>query len=554
MKAANSLTRKVSGASRILVVTALFAGLAGIGAVVQLSATIQTNETTAKVLANHLRGDMMHDALRADALAALLAATQGDQARIAEILAETKQHEAIFQGVIADNRKLVKSGPIASALATVQNDIARYVPAAEALVEKAGRDLEGARADMPAFQELFAVLEGSMEETSGRIEKLAEQRADAAHNTALIAQVAMVLALAATLFVIWRVLGAAGRLIVQPLLDIAESMRQLGKGDIGFTPPHLDRDDEIGQIVKAMVLSERNLGIAKQNLLASEEESRRQRELLSRDFSEILGQALDALDQASQTLGGEASSLRHATDQSQKLASDASRAASDASNNVELISTASNQLGASIQEISDRMGQSADVAASAASTGRDANNVVQELAKAVERISQTVAVIGEVASQTNLLALNATIEAARAGESGRGFAVVASEVKALATQTSRATEDIGTEISNVQNVCHRAVARVHDVIKMIEDMREIASAVAAAAVQQSASTHEIAGNVDVASKGTSAAAQDVEELERATRSANSASFRVMGQVEKVQEQAKTLRNAADRFFDAFKAA
>ena len=80
-----------------------------------------------------------------------------------------------------------------------------------------------------------------------------------------------------------------------------------------------------------------------------------------------------------------------------------------------------------------------------------ANDTIGALARAAQQIDEVVGFIRTIAGQTNLLALNATIEAARAGEAGRGFAVVASEVKALATQTAKATEDISAQIAEVQS-------------------------------------------------------------------------------------------------------
>ena len=77
-----------------------------------------------------------------------------------------------------------------------------------------------------------------------------------------------------------------------------------------------------------------------------------------------------------------------------------------------------------------------------------------------------------VASQTNLLALNATIEAARAGEAGRGFAIVAQEVKALATQTSGATELIGKQVRAVQQATLNAVDAIASIRTTIDALHQ----------------------------------------------------------------------------------
>lgn len=163
------------------------------------------------------------------------------------------------------------------------------------------------------------------------------------------------------------------------------------------------------------------------------------------------------------------------------------------------VAAAGEELSASISEITGQITRTAAVAGKAIEDVHHGHEQMSQLAEVGARVGDVVTLIREVADQTGLLALNATIEAARAGAAGRGFAVVASEVKALASQTARATEEIAQRITDMQAGAQRAGAAITQISARIEDLNEIASTIASAVEEQMAVTAEVAANITAVS-------------------------------------------------------
>ncbi len=192
-----------------------------------------------------------------------------------------------------------------------------------------------------------------------------------------------------------------------------------------------------------------------------------------------------------------------------------SRAAADAAEQGTTCLTASatstEELSHATSELSRRSDIGREAMAGAEIAVARARDAISSLKQSTEKIDSIAGLISSIADQTNLLALNATIEAARAGDAGRGFAVVAQEVKALASETSKATREIVAQIAAVQDGTAHSVEEIGAIHTAMARLSQNAGEVATAVSEQNALTgelnrnlHETVKQVITASEGYSA--------------------------------------------------
>ena len=229
-------------------------------------------------------------------------------------------------------------------------------------------------------------------------------------------------------------------------------------------------------------------------------------------------------------------------------------ASEQASANVGAVASSAEEMSASVTEISRQVHDSSRIAGDAVKQAERTDARINELLKAAGRIGDVVKLITAIAEQTNLLALNATIEAARAGESGRGFAVVASEVKALAAQTAKATEEIGSQIAGMQAATQDSVGAIKEIGATIGHISDIAATIVATVEQQGAATAEIARNVSEAAKGTAEVAEKITQVNQGASATGSASTQVLASARSLSRESGNLKNEVDNFLNTVRAA
>ncbi|WP_425991166.1 methyl-accepting chemotaxis protein [Afipia sp. DC4300-2b1] len=352
-----------------------------------------------------------------------------------------------------------------------------------------------------------------------------------------------------------------GRGLARPIVALQGAMRAITSGQHEVVVPGGNRRDEIGSMARAVEVFKDSLvetgrlrAAQEDQRIASEKERRSTVLALAERFETGVGGVVNAVGAASTELRNTAESMARTAEEATKQTTAVADASEEASANAQAVAAAIEELNASINEIAQQVNESAQVAGHAAQQANQTNAEVQGLALAAQKIGDVVKLISEIAAQTNLLALNATIEAARAGEAGRGFAVVASEVKALASQTSKATDEISAQVGAIQSATRTSVEAIDGITRTIGKVNEIASAIASAVEEQGAATREIAHNVSQAAKGTGEVSANIVGVRDAARETGVAADQVVSSAAELSQNGETLKAQVDAFLREVRAA
>ena len=520
--------------------TALIMSLAGYLGNVRMADAVQDNEISMTVLRNHMEADMMHDALRADVLSAMLVGLGKSTSTKAEVGNSLKEHTEHFRQVLEDNLKLPLGDTLKTSLEKIKPSLDTYISAGERIVALALDNPEAARGELQTFNAAFSQLEEQMAALSELIENNTQLTSTGTRQTISNANWTLAIVLGASLLLLlaqgrWVTLSIMG-----PLRTASRIAQSIAHGNLSEPIAEPKNQDEASALIRSLATMQRDLRGMIEVVRSNAHGVNGMSERLSQGCHEVAGSSQQQSVAAS-TMAAAASemtaSIEEITRHAQRALDMASQAETLAKDGGRVIH----------QVVSDMDG--------IARSAQQSAQVIRTLDKESEAIYSIIQVIKGIADQTNLLALNAAIEAARAGEQGRGFAVVADEVRSLAGRTSASTQEIASMVGSIQQNTRAAVISMEEGVAQVDKGMAVTAEVERAIreiLQATLSTTELVNDISRTISEQSLASNEIAHQVERIAGMSESNSRVIGETASTTDELSSLAGKLSQSVDRFR--
>jgi methyl-accepting chemotaxis protein len=404
----------------------------------------------------------------------------------------------------------------------------------------------------PAMDSLLTIKDAAVEETA----RYALEKFNQTQTQLIMMAAVMIIGIA----IISLVLVFICKTLVKSLTKITKVINLLARNNTDIKVPFTKRPDEFGDIARSVqvfqqnLIDNRTLESEKKDYLIAQAQRQFLLENYIKDFEVQIQNVFDTIISAINTVESSTAVLSSAATKTAESTNEAEHSSNLAAVQMSSMAVMISGLNSSMSELSARVTETSAVITEAAASADKADLETQMLTQSAQRIGHVVDLITNIASKTNLLALNAAIEAARAGDAGKGFAVVASEVKSLATQTTRGTQDISSQITSIQGAASSAVATISEIGQKLNNINAVGISMASAIEEQSTATSEISLNVKQTEAYSNKALKSIARVNDAVIETYNAVEDTKNASNQLIEEAKVMQEVVSGFLNLVRAA
>jgi len=475
-----SIKHRLMSFSALAIAFVMVVGAVGLVAAQRESVVSSHMAENTTALRLQMQADMMHDAVRGDALRAVLAGTRQQTDDFKAIRTEFDEHAQSFRESMAGQLSLNLPAAHHQAVEAIRPRLEAYLNASRKVLDQALNHPDQVEALLPAFQIAYSELEDPME----ALGKGLEERAQTLHEESrAAAEQAWWFIGAAALLSVITLVGLSRALrggILQPIEEATRVARTVAAGDL-TSRIVVRNEDEIGQLLHAL-----------------------------RDMNDHLRTLVGEVRQAGEAIATGADEIALGnSDLSHRTETQASNLQQTAASMEQLTSSVNHNAEAAVQA-NQLASQARDVASRGGELVSHVVGTMGQISAASRKINDIIGVIDGIAFQTNILALNAAVEAARAGEQGRGFAVVAGEVRSLARRSADAAREI-------KQLIHNSVETVDNGSRLVTDAGHTMEEIVSQVRRVSELIEEISHSTHEQSTGISQVSQAVGQLDEVTQ-------------------------------------